>query len=120
MTGGKVLCLRDIERLNIFDFLFPYEIKIRDIYYREGTAAARRYVYRVLNIRMRGWEIRKFLSMEVDEGALLAREAHREAWSSAGWNGSYSPLGYMPGDDKKTDLLAAGLMENGRKVVCFR
>ncbi|NPV72899.1 MAG: hypothetical protein HPY89_03725 [Pelotomaculum sp.] len=120
MTGEKQLCLRDIERLNIFDFLQPYKEKIRDVFDREGTAAARMYIYKVFNVRMKAREIRDFLSVDTDKGAIIAREAHRLAWDNAGWNGRYSPLGYGPGEDKRTALLAAGVLRKGEKMCVVR
>ena len=112
----KRLCMRDIERLNIFDFLRPYEERIRDIYDREGISSARMFIYRFFNIRMRGFEIRDFLRVGADGGARVAQEAHRTVWTDAGWNGRYSPLGYGPGD-KRLELLAAGLLKNGEKIL---
>lgn len=120
MTGEKQLCLRDIERLNIFDFLQPYKEKIRDVFDREGTAAARMYIYKVFNVRMRAREIRVFLGIKANKGASRAQAAHRLAWDNAGWNGRYSPLGYGPGEDKRTALLAAGVLKQGEKICVIR
>lgn len=109
--------MRDIERRNIYDFLQPYKQRIRSVFEREGTAAARRFIYRLYRIRMRGSEIREFLGVERNKGALFAQQVHRLAWDAAGWCGEYAPLGYAPGDCKRTELLAAGLLRKNEKLL---
>jgi len=86
------------------------------VFDREGTAAVRMYIYKVFNVRMRAWEIREFLGVDDNKGAMYAQEAHRNAWYSAGWNGSYSPIGHGPDQDKRIELVAAGLLKSGEKI----
>lgn len=84
-----MLCLKDIEKLNIIDFLHPYKPKIAEIFIKDGTRSTRKYIYDVFRIKVTGAEIREFLGVDKNN---LFQEVHRQAWSICGWNGSYSPL----------------------------
>lgn len=84
-----MLSLNDIEKLNIFMFLRPYETKIRQVYERRGISAAKKYIYKFFHIKMTRAEVREFLDAKKN---YLVHEAHRIAWSTCGWNGSISPI----------------------------
>lgn len=84
-----MLSLNDIEKLNIFMFLRPYETKIRQVYERRGISAAKDYIYKFFHIKMTRAEVREFLDVKKN---YLVHEAHRIAWSTCGWNGSISVI----------------------------
>lgn len=107
--------LRDIEMLNIFDHLRPYKQRIKEVFDHEGTAATGRFIFRMYKVKLRGYEIRRFLGVEKKHN--ISHEAHLMAWNVAGMCGTYAPLGYRPGDDQRMSLIASGLLVGGEKLI---
>ncbi|MEW6546798.1 MAG: hypothetical protein AB1446_07785 [Bacillota bacterium] len=59
--------------------------RLRDLARRKGTRAARGLLKQLTGRWWKGEEIRRLLGLEFDSGALLAQQAHRDAWASCGW-----------------------------------
>ncbi|MEW6771612.1 MAG: hypothetical protein AB1330_09540 [Bacillota bacterium] len=65
---------------------FPqFAEKLEHIYKIEGAKAARRYVYRMLHLKVRAKEIRNVIFLERDPGGALRHEANLQAWQEAGY-----------------------------------
>jgi hypothetical protein len=65
-VGGNMRekTLGDIERLNMFDYLRAFQGNIRSIYRKRGTAYTTTYILRKYKVKLKGWELRKFLGNE--------------------------------------------------------
>lgn len=119
--------------------------KVRDIYENQGTSAAKFYVRKILRWKITADELRELLGVHKQD-IRLSQEAHRLAWGTCGWGGTYSPIGYNPADakaprpahpegppepenqdehqsgqimvnEKMTRLLAAGLITRGQRLL---
>ena len=102
-----------VERDIIFDYLRPFRKKIMEVFRKKGTRKAVIYIYVHHKIKLKGREVREFLGAPTNNGAKLAQEAHRMAWTCAGWNGCM-PVALA---SKKTELLQIGLIRKDEKMV---
>jgi len=75
-----MLLLEDIHSLEL------HEDRIRDVYNRFGTKAARKYIYSRFTIKLTGKEVRRFLDVPCYNHR-LAMNVKELAWQICGWSG---------------------------------
>jgi hypothetical protein len=59
--------------------------RLRELAQRKGTRAVRGVLRAITGRWWKGQEIRQLLGLQWDGRALIAQQAHRDAWRHAGW-----------------------------------
>ena len=94
-----MLIVKDIHALDL------HETRIRDVFNRYGTKAARKYIYSRFMLKLTGKEVRSFLKVP-GYNHRFAIEVKELAWQVCGWPGNKAA--------KKWNAVNGGLEVGGK------